>query len=93
MAILQPAICSMRKTMAKKEKVTYVDDGRTIADMSGVKAGMPRSDRNPYAPRSSLKEQWQTYKAAVKMMVKPMLVFVAGILVMFAIVYLLFSAM
>lgn len=77
----------------KKEKVTYVDDGRTIADMSNVSGGMPKSDRSPYTPRASLKEQWQTYWAATKMMVKPMLVVVAGLMVIYAVLYILFSVM
>ena len=75
----------------KKEKITYVDDGRTIADMSGVNAGLPRSDRGPYTPRASLKEQWQTYWAATKMMVKPMLVVVLGLIVIYIVLYILFS--
>lgn len=62
----------------KKEKVTYIDDGRTIADMSGVGGG--RLPKRPEGmPRASLKEQWQTYKAAVKMMIVPMLTVLTGI--------------
>ena len=71
----------------KKEKITYIDDGRTIADMSGVKGGMRLPERQPYRPRASLKEQWQTYKNAVKMMITPMLVVIVGI----CIIYMLLS--
>lgn len=77
--------------MAKKEKITYIDDGRTIADMSGVRGGLPKSDRNPYAPRASLKEQFGTFWSAMKMMLRPMLVVVAGIAVIYIIMYILFS--
>ena len=77
----------------KKEKITYIDDGRTIADMSGVQGGMPRSERDPYKPRPSVKEVWNTYWAATKMMFKPMLVVVIGLVVIYAILYILFSVM
>lgn len=73
----------------KKEKITYIDDGRTIADMSGVKGGIRLPKREEYRPRASLKEQWQTYKNAVKMMFTPMLVVVVGI----GIVYMILSAL
>ena len=73
----------------KKEKITYIDDGRTLADMSGVKGGMRLPQRDPYRPRASLKEQWQTYLAAVKMMFTPMLVVIVGI----GIVYMVISAL
>ena len=75
----------------KKEKITYVDDGRTIADMSGVKGGFALPERNPYQPRASLKEQWQTYWSAVKLMVRPMLVVVGGIGLIYLILTLVFS--
>ena len=72
---------------AKKERPVYVDDGRTVADMSGV-AG-PRLSRKPGQIRSSAKDQWQTYKAAVKMMVKPMLVVITAMTIVYLIFYLL----
>lgn len=74
----------------KKEKVKYVDDGRTLADMSNV--GGPRlSGRN--GPRPDAKEVWKTYWSAVRMMVKPMLITigvlcVVYILAMLALTYL-----
>ena len=70
----------------KKEKVTYVDDGRTIADMSGV-GGNRLSDRNPYRPKLEFKEVWKTYWSAVKMMVKPLLVVVGVLFLVYAIAY------
>lgn len=68
----------------KKQKVQYIDDGRTIADMSGV-----RGYRKDGKPRASLAEQSRTYLNAVKMMFVPMLVTLAIICLAFAIAYLL----
>ena len=77
----------------KKEKITYIDDGRTIADMSNVSGGWTKSGRSSYTPPASFREQWQTYWTAVKMMFKPMLVVVGGLLVIYVILYILFSVM
>ena len=68
----------------KKEKIHYVDDGRTIADMSGVTSG-PRLASNPYRPPLKFKEVWKTYWNAVKMMFTPMLVVICGILIIYMI--------
>ena len=73
----------------KKEKIRYIDDGRTIADMSNVGGGrLPQ--RNPLQPRASVREQWETYKAAVKMMVGPMLVVIVGICIIYMILHAVF---
>jgi len=71
----------------KKEKITYIDDGRTIADMSGVRGGMRLPQRDSYRPGASLKEQWQTYKNAVKMMITPMLVVIVGICIVYMVLH------
>ena len=73
------------KNKKKKNKVKYIDDGRTVADMSGV--GGSRKNRPP----SGLREQWKTYKNSVKMMFVPMLVTLAGITVIFGIIYLILT--
>ena len=71
----------------KKEKVKYVDDGRTLADMSNV--GGPRlSGRN--GPRPDAKEVWKTYWSAVKMMFVPMLVVIVGLCILYMITYAVF---
>ena len=49
----------------KKEKITYIDDGRTIADMSNVSGGWTKSGRSPYTPPASFREQWQTSELSV----------------------------
>lgn len=71
----------------KKERITYIDDGRTIADMSGVSG--PRLSRRESMPRSSARDRWRTYKEAVRMMFLPMLVTLAIICIAFGIMYLL----
>lgn len=76
----------------KKEKVVYVDDGRTIADMSNVHSG-PRLSDNPYRPRPKFKDVWNTYWNAVKMMFTPMLVVVCGLIIIYMILYFLFLIM
>lgn len=73
----------------KKEKVRYIDDGRTIADMSGVHTG-PRLKSNPYRPPLKFKDVWKTYWAAVKLMFMPMLVVVVGICVIYMVLYAVF---
>lgn len=75
----------------KKEKISYVDDGRTIADMSGLS-----NNRRNWTKRgtvSSPKEIWRTYWSAVKMMVKPMLVTIGFICAVFLILSILFWLM
>jgi len=78
-------------TKNKKEKITYVDDGRTIADMSGLS-----NNRNNWTKRgttSTPKEIWNTYWSAVKMMIKPMLVTIGFLCVAFLIVSIIFLLM
>ena len=77
---------------AKKEKVIYVDDGRTIADMSGVSSG-PRLNSNPYRPSPRFKDVWKTYWTAGKMMLRPMLVVIGGIGLIYVIMHVLFGPM
>ena len=73
----------------KKEKVTYIDDGRPLADMSGV-SGF-RLTRNPIKPTTRFKEAWATYWNAVKMMFLPMLAVIGALVVIYGVIYLLFS--
>ena len=76
----------------KKEKVTYIDDGRTIADMSGLSSG-PRLSSNPYRPAPKFREVWNTYWGAVKMMFGPMLAVITALGVIYMILYFLFWIM
>lgn len=72
----------------KKEKITYVDDGRTIADMSGISSGSRLGNRNPYRPAPKFKDVWHTYWNAVRMMIKPMLVVIAALGIVYLLSYL-----
>lgn len=78
------------KTKRKKEKITYIDDGRSLADMSGVSGGMHFSRKNTV---SIFRAQWDTYWGAVKMMFLPMLVMVGFLLVVFFIMTVIFGTM
>ena len=75
----------------KKKKTVYVDDGRTLADMSGL--NHPRLTRSKYTPGSTAKEKWDTYWNAVKMMFVPMLFVMTGIAVIYLIMWLIFFLM
>ncbi len=73
----------------KKEKITYVDDGRTLADMSGVAGGrLPKHPKG--VPGSTWKEKWRTYIGAVKMMVGPMLAVITALVVIYMILWAVF---
>ena len=83
-----------KKVKKKKQKITYVDDGRTIADMSALSPRREKRTINNKTPhlrghRSTLKEQWQTYIDAVRMMFLPMLVVIGIICLAFLIMYFL----
>ena len=82
----------------KKPKTVYIDDGRTICDMSALDRARGKSSdtslAQPKQPsqgrvRASVKEQLRTYFEAVKMMLLPMLVVLGVISVAFFIMWLL----
>ncbi len=73
----------------KKEKITYVDDGRTVADMSGVGGrSLPKRPRG--VPGATWKEKWETYIGAVKMMIVPMLTVITALVVIYMILWVIF---
>lgn len=72
----------------KKEKITYIDDGRTIADMSGVTG--PRMGRR-LGPSPRFRDVWKTYWMAVRMMFFPMLAVIGAICIIFGILTLIFG--
>lgn len=72
----------------KKEKVIWVDDGRTLADMSGVSG--PKLSRSLGSSSSTAKEKWDTYWGAVKMMFIPMLTVMVALCVIYMILYAVF---
>ncbi len=73
----------------KKEKITYIDDGRTLADMSGVSGH--RLTRSTVRTPGRGKAIWATYWNAVKMMFLPMLAVIGALVVLYGLLYLIFS--
>ena len=76
----------------KKEKVIWVDDGRSLADMSHV-SGTKLSRKLSAGSTSTAKEKWETYWGAVKMMFGPMLVVIVAIAILYMILWALFFFM
>ena len=78
------------KEKKKKEKITYIDDGRSFADMSGVTGSFNFASKGT---TSTPREIWETYWMAVKMMFKPMLVVIGFLCAIFLFAYIVFSVM
>ena len=78
--------------MARKDRVYEDDDGRTIADMSGVQSGASKYFRN-VPSYSTGREKWTTFWDAFRMMLLPTAVFGGALLVLFGLMYLLFKLM
>ena len=74
----------------KKDKPVYVDDGRPLADMSNVDAGLGRFFRSDGPSTGSVRDRLGTFWAAFKMMLLPTLAFGGGLAVLYGIIYLLF---
>ena len=74
----------------KKEKIQWVDDGRTIADMSAVNSSRPSVSKTHTSSR--FRDIWHTYWDATKMMLLPTLAVAAALGLIFLITYLLFLA-
>lgn len=77
------------KKKTEKEKITYIDDGRTIVDMSEF----TRNTWYKKGTRSSFRDIWRTYWSATRMMLKPTLIAVAFIAAAFLIISILFYLM
>ncbi len=82
----------MGKNKKKKEKIIYVDDGSTIADMSGVDGkkaskNQPKKEKTSY--RGGFRDQFKTFTDAQKAMLMPMLVTLLIIAIAFLLVYLI----
>ena len=74
----------------KKEKITYIDDGRALADMSNGAGGFEMSKRHTSSP---VKEIVKTYFGAMKMMLLPTAVAVGFIVVIYILIYCAFKFM
>ena len=90
----------------KKKKVVYIDDGSTIADMSGIDKVRPRafgsrpdSDKNKDNSTSNngiytgnkFKDSVRTYFQTVKLMIIPMFITIGIICAAFFIAWLLLT--
>lgn len=73
----------------KKEKIKYIDDGRTVADMSNLHTGR-RLGSNSCRPPLKGKEVVKTYFSAVRMMFLPMLAVIVGLCIIYMILWALF---
>lgn len=94
------------KEKKKREKVVWIDDGRTIADMSNLPSrgfGRSLSDAAPKREMSQTEKEfnrsrpaWRdhlaTYFAAVRMMFLPMLAVIGILCIAFLILYLMAQA-
>jgi len=73
----------------KKEKVTYYDDGSSIADMSGLdsskKSILGGNSNNSQKPRATEKEKLKTFFEAFKMMLIPTAVVLLVLLILYII--------
>ncbi len=92
-----------KKEKKKRERTVWIDDGRTIADMSNLPSrgiGRSLSDARPKREMSETERQfnrsrpkWRdylaTYFAAVRMMFLPMLAVIGMITLAFLILYIL----
>ena len=76
----------------KKEKITYIDDGRSFADLSNVQ-GMGGMNFSKMGTTSSPRDIWATYWSAVKFMFKPMLVVIGFLCALFGLAYIAFTFM
>ena len=71
----------------KKEKVKYIDDGRSLADMSAFRGGQKTDDKGLVRPPSTAKDKWNTYWSAVRSMLIPMFITLGVITVIFFIAF------
>ena len=75
------------KKKKKKERVKYIDDGRTIADMSALSGANKKYQKS----KGTAKEQLTTYWNAVKLMFVPMMITIGIISAVFLIMWLLLT--
>jgi len=83
----------MSKDKKKKEKITYIDDGRSFADLSNVHGMGGDFIFSKTGTTSSPRDIWNTYWSAVKFMFKPMLVVIGFLCALFLLTYIAFTFM
>lgn len=64
------------KEKKKEQKIVYIDDGSTVADMSGT---FKKDKKTREASRATFKERWATYWGVVKKMIFPLLITLLGL--------------
>lgn len=78
-----------------KEKIVYVDDGSTIADMSALGTAKKEPQSTMYSSAKKPKARWHeildTYFESMRMMLLPMLVVMGLIAVVFGVLWLVFT--
>ena len=76
-----------KKDKSNKKKTVYIDDGRTLADMSALGGGKQKAPKNEGG--NSFKEQFKTFTDAQKAMLLPMLAVLGIIAIAFLLVYII----
>ena len=71
----------------KKQKVRYIDDGRSLADMSALRG----VDKRYVGPKGGFKAQARTYWNTVTLMFVPMMVTIGIICLAFFIMWLMLT--
>ncbi|MBQ9780257.1 MAG: hypothetical protein IJW00_11450 [Clostridia bacterium] len=89
-----------KKQKKKREKITWIDDGSTVADMSGVgrglggnRQGKPKPTTKKGKPMNRFQECAATYFGAMKMMFIPMLVVLGIICLVFLVLWILMGGL
>ena len=76
-----------KKDKSNKKKTVYIDDGRTLADMSVLGGGKKNAPKKEGG--NSFKEQFKTFTDAQKAMFLPMLAVLGIIAIAFLLVYII----
>ena len=71
----------MEKEKQKKEKIIYIDDNSTVADMSNT-----RREKKGQKKQSTFREKARTYFTVVKKMIFPMLVTLLALTIAYLVV-------
>ena len=84
-------MAKLEKKKQKKEKIVYVDDGSTVADMTPRDENGKKAQRaaRSYAPHAPLRDQFRTFTDAQRAMLLPMCVTLGIIALAFLILYFL----
>lgn len=81
---------SKKKTKKKKEKITYIDDGRPVSNLAELNR-KNRMVKGNARPGSTAGDKWKTYWSATKMMIKPMLITIGILCFAFFLLWATFS--